>query len=270
MDFEASGRIDDGETNAPARLPGHAPAAASPATQALISVLAAQLGRQDAPAILDAAIHSIFPGRIALTSSFGADLVVLLHMTAQIAPATPVLFLDTGKLFAETIAYRDLLVERLGLRDVHSVAPAVARIAEEDPSGYLWTVEPDQCCTVRKVEPLARALADFDAWITGRKRFQGVTRTELPVFERDHGKVKINPLAGWSADDISNYMEKRNLPRHPLVAHGYTSIGCAVCTSPTRSGEDSRAGRWRNRGKTECGIHNGPRATQASVAHAAK
>ena len=191
-------------------------------------------------------------------------------MTAQIAPATPVLFLDTGKLFAETIAYRDLLVERLGLRDVRSVAPAVARIAEEDPSGYLWTVEPDQCCTVRKVEPLARALADFDAWITGRKRFQGVTRTELPVFERDHGKVKINPLAGWSADDISNYMEKRNLPRHPLVAHGYTSIGCAVCTSPTRSGEDLRAGRWRNRGKTECGIHNGPRATQASVAHAAK
>jgi phosphoadenosine phosphosulfate reductase len=206
----------------------------------------------------------------AMPSSFGADSVVLLHMVGEIAPATPVLFLDTGKLFAETIAYRELLVEHLGLRDVRSVTPDADRIAEEDPSGYLWTVEPDQCCAVRKVEPLARALADFDAWITGRRRFQSVTRAQLPIFERDQGKTKINPLAGWLAADVAAYMEKHNLPRHPLVARGYTSIGCEVCTSPTNPGEDLRAGRWRNRSKTECGIHNGPRATQVSVLRAAE
>lgn len=262
MDFEAPARIG-GDAEATAQSPDTSPPAAnmlSTAAAVPLSALAARLEHRDAPAVLDAAIHSLFPGRIALTSSFGADSVVLLHMVAQIAPATPVLFLDTGKLFAETIAYRDLLVQRLGLRDVRSVAPDTARIADEDPSGYLWTVEPDRCCTVRKVEPLARALAGFDAWITGRKRFQGVTRTQLPVFERDQDKVKINPLAGWSSDAISNYMEKHKLPRHPLVAGGYTSIGCAVCTSPIKAGEASRAGRWRNRGKTECGIHNRPRA----------
>jgi phosphoadenosine phosphosulfate reductase len=264
VDFEASARIG-GDAEATAQsldAPLQAAELLPPAAGALLSALAARLEHRDAPAILDAAIHSLFPGRIALTSSFGADSVVLLHMVAQIAPATPVLFLDTGKLFAETIAYRNLLVERLGLRDVRSVAPDAARIADEDPSGYLWTVEPDRCCAVRKVEPLARALQEFDAWITGRKRFQGATRTQLPVFERDQDKVKINPLAGWAPDAISNYMEKHNLPRHPLVASGYTSIGCAVCTSPVKAGEAPRAGRWRNRGKTECGIHNGPRAAK--------
>lgn len=270
MDFEASGDIDDGHTDAAAQLPGHIPLQASPAPKDPISALAAQLSGHDALAILDAAIHSMFPGRIALTSSFGADSVVLLHMVAQTAPATPVLFLDTGKLFAETIAYRDMLVERLGLRDVRSVTPDAASIAQGDPSGYLWSVEPDQCCAVRKVEPLALALADFDAWITGRKRFQGVTRTQLPVLERDRDQVKINPLAGWSPGDISAYMATHNLPRHPLVARGYTSIGCTTCTSRTRPGESVRAGRWRNRGKTECGIHNGPRAAASGAAPAAE
>ena len=205
VDFEAPGHIDDGETDAAARAPERAPTPSSPATQDPISRFAAQLDRHDASAVLDAAIHSIFPGRIALTSSFGADSVVLLHITAQISPATPVLFLDTGKLFAETIAYRDLLVECLGLRDVRSVSPHEARIAEEDPSGYLWTVEPDQCCTVRKVEPLAPALADFDAWVTGRKRFQGVTRTELPMFERDHGSQDQPPRSVVGGRHIQLY-----------------------------------------------------------------
>lgn len=254
MDFEAALHIDAGEDEAAARAPVHA----SPAKRA--HALATRVER-DALTVLDTAIHSLFPGRIALTSSFGAESAVLLHMLGQVAPATPVLFLDTGKLFPETLAYRDLLVASLGLRDVRGVVPLTARVAEEDPSGYLWSVEPDRCCTVRKVEPLQSALAEFDAWITGRKQFQALTRSELPVLERDGGKVKINPLAGWAADAISRYMEKHNLPRHPLIAQGYRSIGCAVCTSPTRPGEDARAGRWRNRGKVECGIHNGPRGT---------
>lgn len=229
-----------------------------PPHQQRLLELSTQLRGYDASAILDATINRIFPGRIALASSFGADSVVLLHMVSRIAPATPVLFLDTGKLFAETIAYRDALIDRLRLTDVRSIKPAPARLAEVDPSGYLWSVEPDQCCGVRKVEPLAHALEGFDAWITGRKRFQALTRATLPIVERDQRWIKINPIATWSDEDVAAYMARHKLPQHPLVARGYASIGCSTCTSPTKPGEHARAGRWRNQGKTECGIHNRP------------
>lgn len=224
--------------------------------------LEARFGHLDAREILERAIFDLFPGRIALTSSFGADSAALLHLVSLIAPDTPVLFLDTGKLFPETIAYRDALIARLKLTDVRSVNPLPARIAEVDPSGYLWSVEPDQCCAVRKVEPLARALESFDAWITGRKRFQAITRAQLPVFERDQHRIKVNPLATWAEADVAAYMQKHDLPRHPLVERGYASIGCATCTTPVAPGEPSRAGRWRNRGKTECGIHNRPKRVE--------
>jgi phosphoadenosine phosphosulfate reductase len=217
--------------------------------------LADRSGAQHAAHILEQAVRYLYPGRIALTSSFGAESVVLLHLLSQIAPDTPVLFLDTGKLFPETLAYKAKLVETLRLTDVRTVSPLPQDIATDDPSGYLWSVEPDQCCSLRKVEPLSRALEGFDAWITGRKRFQAVTRSVVPVFERDGARMKVNPLAGWTAANVSDYMIEHNLPRHPLVAHGYSSIGCATCTTPTRPGEHERAGRWRNRGKTECGIH---------------
>jgi phosphoadenosine phosphosulfate reductase len=272
-----SGRsLEGGGTgDEPSRGPGFGRFADPPSGRAAVSLarsfarskhqaaaLEARFGHLDAREALERAIFDLFPGRIALTSSFGADSAVLLHLVSRIAPDTPVLFLDTGKLFPETIAYRDALIARLKLTDVRSVNPLPARIAEVDPSGYLWSVEPDQCCAVRKVEPLAQALEGFDAWITGRKRFQAITRAQLPVFEQDQQRIKVNPLATWGEADVTAYMQKHDLPRHPLVARGYASIGCATCTTPVAPGEPSRAGRWRNRGKTECGIHNRPKRVE--------
>jgi phosphoadenosine phosphosulfate reductase len=196
-----------------------------------------------------------FAGRTALVTSFGAESAVLLHLVAGIDARTPVIFLETGKLFPETLAYRDLLVERLGLEDVRSVAPDAAALLAADPAGDLWRRDPDLCCRLRKVEPLARALEGFAAWINGRKRFQSEGRSRLPLVEREGGRIKLNPLANWSADDIARYFAAHRLPRHPLEAQGYRSIGCAPCTSPTDTDEDARAGRWRGTDKTECGIH---------------
>ncbi|MFM9847059.1 MAG: phosphoadenylyl-sulfate reductase [Hyphomicrobiaceae bacterium] len=237
-----------------------------------VEALQARLKSCEAQSTIAFAIET-FPGRIALTSSFGTESAVLLHLVSSVAPDLPVLFLDTGKLFPETIAYRDALVRRLGLTAVRVVSPNPSKLQEDDPSGYLWSVDPDRCCEIRKVEPLSQVLTEFSAWITGRKRFQGDSRSDLPVFERDGSHVKINPLATWSEVDIENYLVEHNLPRHPLVARGYRSIGCTHCTSPTAPGENTRAGRWRNKGKTECGIHRphqvvaeGPAATLGRLA----
>jgi phosphoadenosine phosphosulfate reductase len=198
-------------------------------------------------------------GDVAVVSSFGAESAVLLHLVAQIDPATPVLFLDTGKHFPETLAYRDLLVERLGLTDLVILRPDPAALAAKDESGLRWSYDPDGCCEIRKVEPLARALETFDASITGRKSFQASTRANLPRFEVDksdaQGRLKINPLIDWSAEDITAYFANHDLPPHPLVAEGYPSIGCSPCTSRVAPGEDPRSGRWKGWDKTECGIH---------------
>lgn len=214
----------------------------------------------DAPParVLSAALREIFPGRIAIVSSFGAESVVLLHHVAAIDPATPVLFVDTGRHFAETLAYRDRLVAHLGLEDVRSIGPSAGEVArlDADASRAIW--DPDGCCAFRKVAPLQLALRDFDAWVTGRKRFQATTRLALPVFETDGDHIKINPLASWSAADIASYAAAHGLPPHPLVARGFASIGCAPCTSALRFGEEARAGRWRGFDKTECGIHRSP------------
>lgn len=198
-------------------------------------------------------------GRTAVVSSFGAESAVLLHLVASIDPSTPVVFLDTLKHFPETLAYRDLLIERLGLTDVRIVRPDTERLARRDATELRWSYDPDGCCEIRKVEPLARALADFDASITGRKGFQSATRTALPIFEIDTadtvGRIKINPLAGWSKADLDAYFEVHDLPRHPLEEQGYLSIGCSPCTSVVQEGEDPRSGRWRGWDKVECGIH---------------
>lgn len=211
-------------------------------------------------------LRDAFPGRAALTSSFGAEAAVLLHMVSEIDPATPVLFLDTGKLFDETLAYRDALVARLGLSDVRSLAPASYELAALDPEGDLHETAPDQCCFVRKVAPLDRGLAGFEAWITGRKAYQSAGRAGLKPIEVSDGRIKINPLLGWRPSDIDAYMETHGLPPHPLLAQGYLSIGCAPCTDRTCAGEDPRAGRWRGRGKTECGIHRPRGASGATTA----
>ena len=188
-------------------------------------------------------------------SSFGAEAAVLLHLAAKIDTAIPIIFLDTGKLFGETLRYRDTLIRHLGLRDVRSIRPDERRIVAEDPQGMLWRSDPDRCCALRKVEPLVRALDGFAAWINGRKRSHGGLRAALPLVERVEGRVKINPLANWTAADVAAYFAAHDLPPHPLEEDGYRSIGCLPCTYRTAPGEEARAGRWRGRDKTECGIH---------------
>ena len=219
------------------------------------ALLNARYGDLGAEAAIRVAVETLYPGRIALVSSFGAESAVLLHLLASVDPTVPVIFLDTGRLFAETLEYRTRLTERLGLTDVRTVAPDPARLAAADPHRALWMTNPDLCCQIRKTEPLARALSGFDAWFTGRKRFQNAIRAGLGLFEADGGRIKVNPLAGWSAVELKAYAERHRLPEHPLVAKGYPSIGCVPCTSRVLPGEDQRAGRWRGLEKVECGIH---------------
>ncbi|QYK43011.1 MAG: phosphoadenylyl-sulfate reductase [Paracoccaceae bacterium] len=209
-----------------------------------------------ATAVLEHALKDADLGRVALVSSFGAESVVLLHLVSVIAPETPVLFIDTRMLFAETLDYQREVAEKLHLCDIRTIRAAQPRVAFEDPDGTLHQFNTDACCAVRKVEPLERALRDFDGWITGRKRFQGAGRETVQFFEAEGDtRIKVNPLAHWDRADIEDYMVENRLPRHPLVAQGYPSIGCAPCTSPVAAGEDPRAGRWRGTAKTECGIH---------------
>ncbi len=196
-------------------------------------------------------------GPTALVSSFGADSAVLLHMAAQINRSMPVILIDTLLLFPETVAYHKELVAWLGFTDVRRTEPDRVELFLSDPDGRLHDSNPDACCSLRKSQPLNRALAPFASWISGRKRYQSSSRTRLQVFERDPltGLTKINPLAHFSPADLNTYMDRHDLPRHPLVAHGYPSIGCMPCTSAVRPGEHIRAGRWRGQPKTECGIH---------------
>lgn len=214
----------------------------------------------DTREMLASVLHDQLAGEIAVVSSFGAESAVLLHLVAQVDPATPVIFLDTGKHFPETLAYRDELLERIGLTDLRIITPDAETLAAKDDNGLRWSWDPDGCCEIRKVIPLAKALAEFDATITGRKAFQSATRANLPRFEIDTsdalGRLKINPLIDWSADDIAAYFAEHGLPPHPLVEEGYPSIGCSPCTSKVAPGEDPRSGRWKGWDKVECGIHS--------------
>ena len=235
-------------------LPGRPPLSHNQA-QIEASRLLDSVPESDGARILEVALRETFIGRVAILSSFGAESAVLLHLVARIAPATPVVFLDTGMLFAQTEQYHRALTAMLGLTDVRTRAPDADEVAAIDPASDLWQRDPDACCTLRKVVPMDRALAPFDAWVTGRKRFQGATRAALPVVEVENGRVKINPLAGWTQQRLDDYFVEHALPRHPLYEYGYLSIGCHPCTRPVAPGEDARAGRWAGRDKTECGIH---------------
>jgi len=199
--------------------------------------------------------RELFEGGIAVVSSFGAESAVLLHMIAEINPATPVLFLDTGKHFRATLDYRHDLVDRLGLLDVQDILPLEESVKTDDPFGALSMTDKDRCCFIRKVEPMARAVAPYQAWMTGRKQFQASTRNALPVFESVGPRIRINPLARMRSEDLRAYAQKHDLPVHPLTEQGYRSIGCMPCTRPVNDGEDQRAGRWAGSEKTECGIH---------------
>ena len=193
--------------------------------------------------------------RLAVVSSFGTESAALLKLVGDVDPAIPVLLLDTGWLFPETLAHRDALVAKLGLTDVRSIAPAPGRLEQRDPYADLWSTDPDACCVLRKVEPLADALAPFAAWVNGRKRYHGGRRTHIPVVEQDGARLKFNPLARVSPADVLAIAKSAGLPPHPLAQFGFTSVGCMPCTRRTRAGEDMRAGRWSGTGKTECGIH---------------
>jgi phosphoadenosine phosphosulfate reductase len=218
-----------------------------------------QFQGQSAMSVLSHALSDVEIGRVALVSSFGADSVVLLHMVSVLDRSTPILFIDTELLFAETLDYQSQLAETLKLTDIRVLKADRAAMFARDPDGLLRHFEPDACCALRKVEPLQKGLSGFDGWITGRKRSQGGKRQQTNFFEDDAGqRIKINPLAYWSPADLSAYIGKHKLPSHPLVAKGFLSLGCLPCTSPVHAGEDIRAGRWRGRAKDECGIHFTP------------
>jgi phosphoadenosine phosphosulfate reductase len=216
--------------------------------------------------MLKAVLDEGLAGRIAVVSSFGAESAVLLHLIASIDLAVPVLFLETGKHFPETLAYRDEIVARLGLINLINLFPDADLLAKRDENGLRWSYDPDGCCEIRKVQPLARALDGFDASFTGRKGFQSATRAGLARFELDTtdaaGRLKVNPLADWTSDQIASYFAATGLPAHPLVAQGFPSIGCSPCTSMVAPGEDPRSGRWKGWDKTECGIHVGDAADE--------
>ncbi|MBR1225483.1 MULTISPECIES: phosphoadenylyl-sulfate reductase [unclassified Bradyrhizobium] len=205
--------------------------------------------------VIEAALKTVGREKLAVVSSFGTESAALLKVMADVDPAIPVIFLDTGWLFEETLAYRDTLIATLGLRDVRSIKPLEETLSRADPDRELWFSDPDACCRIRKVEPLARALAPFSAWINGRKRFQGGQRAEMAVVEDDGARLKFNPFANVAREDIEAIYQLSKLPPHPLVASGYLSVGCMPCSSRTSPDEDARAGRWRGRAKTECGIH---------------
>nr|WP_232822960.1 phosphoadenylyl-sulfate reductase [Oceanibium sediminis] len=229
-----------------------------------LSVAALNARYEGAPAedILHAGLR-FWAGGIAVVSSFGADAAVLLHMAAGINPHVPVLFVDTKMLFPQTLEYQARLAADLGLTDVRRIGVARSELRRADPMGALHLRDADACCQLRKVAPLAQAMTLFQASITGRKRHQAATRADMAVFETDPaGRIRINPLAGWSAQDLADYRDRHDLPPHPLVAEGYPSLGCVPCTSRVQPGEDPRAGRWRGQSKTECGIHFGPKGAE--------
>ncbi len=229
-------------------------APAQPDLSRQVERLAARLEDAAPLEILSTALEH-FGGRIAAVSSFGTESVVLLHMLSQVDRTTPVLFLDTGHLFSETLTYRDALIDRLGLTDVRTFSPDEPLRQARDADNDLWASDTDACCGLRKVEPLSRALAPFTAWINGRKRYQAATRAQIPFVEQDEARVKFNPLAALGAAEIEGWITANALPRHPMQRFGFSSIGCMPCTSRALPGEDQRAGRWRGQSKVECGIH---------------
>ncbi len=231
----------------------------------LVELLNRHYADKTAHEVLNDVMNVYFKGKITLVSSFGAEAAVLLHMASRVDPTMPVLMVDTLMLFQETLDYQRDLTEQFGLTDVRRITPDPEVLGKRDRFDALHMSDPDTCCDIRKVQPLAQALLPFDAVISGRKRFQASTRQSLTLFELDDvGQIRVNPLAHWDATMLREYALEYDLPLHPLVAKGYPSIGCKPCTTAVKEGEDPRAGRWRGIGKVECGIHFG---TAGAVRH---
>ncbi|MCI4645260.1 MAG: phosphoadenylyl-sulfate reductase [Hyphomonadaceae bacterium] len=223
--------------------------------EARLTRLNGELRDASAQTILRVAMLREWPRELTYVSSFGAESAVMLSLIADVKPDLPILFLETGMHFPQTLDYRDRLIERLGLTGVRNITPDATEAVAEDPDGGLHRQDADACCALRKVRPLEPALEGFGAWITGRKRFHGGARLSLPVFEHANGRFKVNPLASWTQEDVDLFFHHRNLPRHPLVAQGYPSIGCWPCTRPAEDPGDIRSGRWAGMEKSECGLH---------------
>jgi phosphoadenosine phosphosulfate reductase len=223
--------------------------------ETLVTTLAPRYAEMTALAIVEDALTRVMPGEMALVSSFGTESAVLLHMVAAVDPATPVIFLDTGKLFGETLRYRDRMVERLRLTNVRVIKPEPLRLSEEDADDLLFQRDSDRCCFLRKVLPLRQALGEVTGWINGRKGHHGGARAAMPAVEADGPRLKVTPLHDWSAEDMETYFVRHDLPRHPLVEDGYSSVGCYPCSAPTNGVGGARGGRWAGGEKTECGIH---------------
>ncbi len=214
-----------------------------------------ELREASAQTILRSSLLREWLGEITYVSSFGTESAVMLSLIAEVDPNLPIVFLETGMHFPQTLDYKDELIDQLGLTNVREIAPEESERQAEDPKNTLWKDNPDACCALRKVRPLEPALEGYDAWITGRKRFHGGARLSLPVVEHANGRFKVNPLASWTQGDVQAYFDRHRLPRHPLVGQGYPSVGCWPCTKPAESLTDIRSGRWAGLDKTECGLH---------------
>ncbi|RIV87829.1 phosphoadenylyl-sulfate reductase [Aurantiacibacter zhengii] len=225
-------------------------------TQADADALSARFEGVAADELLRTLLHEDGLGRVGVVSSFGTEAVVLLHLVARANKDVPIIFVDTLKMFDETLKYREQVIALLGFTNTSVVRPDPDVLKAKDETGMRWSYDPDGCCEIRKVEPMNRAKASLDSWISGRKAFQSHTRQNLPRFEVEKGRMKVNPLGDWTKEDLDAYFEEHDLPRHPMEAMGYPSVGCSPCTSTVLPGEDSRAGRWRGWDKTECGIHS--------------
>lgn len=224
-------------------------------TAALHSRLTDEYGSLSEQDMLAALTENEFPGRSAVIASFGTESAVLLDIVASVNKHLPVIFIDTGKHFEETLRYRDQLAARLGLADIRNATPSTALVRRQDRDGTLWQSDPDACCNLRKVLPMRQAIQPFGLIITGRKRAHGGLRSEIEMIEQFGERIRLNPLADWDASRIDAEFTVRDLPRHPLQAQGYSSIGCAPCTGPAVAKDDVRSGRWMQFDKTECGIH---------------
>ena len=226
-----------------------------PNLEQIAATLNDRYAEADPTTVLRAALGPAWDLKVAALSSFGAEASVVLDMISQVDRALPILFLDTGQHFLQTLSYREQLSAHLGLTDVRIILPDARDRVVQDPKDDLWRSDPDACCDLRKVAPLARASAPFDTLITGRKRHHQGDRTRLPLAEVIDGTLRLNPLAAWSRADIEGHVTRRSLPSHPLAEQGFASIGCWPCTRPAVETSEVRSGRWAGRDKRECGIH---------------
>jgi phosphoadenosine phosphosulfate reductase len=195
-----------------------------------------------------------FGDKVAISSSFGAESACLLSLAVKVKPDIPVIFINTGFLFPETLAFREDLKKRLGL-NIKEVGPIMGHADFLRQFGKLYETDPDRCCEINKVEPLKRALDGLECWMSGVRGDQTSYRAGLPVVEKKKGLIKVSPILRWHSKQVYAYLKAEGLPLHPLWEKGYTSIGCEPCTAVPGNPDDPRSGRWSGKNKSECGIH---------------